>query len=66
MDDIYIFSGILQGLSRQPGDLTGIPPGAFLYESSVWTTLCKEYGNESDMIADIGVKDVRTNDGSIV
>ena len=59
MDNIYIFSGLLQTLTTQEGDLTGIPPWASLYAPDVWAIMVSEYGSEAGLIADIGVEDVR-------
>ncbi|MFA5409922.1 MAG: hypothetical protein WC343_14205 [Bacilli bacterium] len=59
MDNIYIFSGLLQNIATQEGDLTGIPPGASLYAPDVWAIMVAEYGDEAGLIADIGVEDVR-------
>ena len=66
MDNIYIFSGLLQTISTQEGDLTGIPPGAFLYAPDAWAVLVSEYGDEAGLIADLGLKDERDSNGEIV
>ena len=59
MDNIYIFSGLLQNIATQEGDLTGIPPGASLYAPDVWAVMVSEYGSEAELIADLGLEDVR-------
>ena len=59
MDNIYIFSGLIQTIVTQDGDLTGIPPGASLYAPDVWAIMIAEYGSEEELIADLGVEDVR-------
>ena len=59
MDNIYIFSGLLQTIVTQEGDLTGIPPGASLYAPDVWVVMVSEYGDEAELIADLGAEDVR-------
>ena len=59
MDNIYIFSGLLQTIVTQEGDLTGIPPGASLYAPDVWAVMVSEYGGEAGLIADLGVEDAR-------
>jgi len=59
MDNIYIFSDVLQTPTTQEGDLTGIPPGASLYAPDVWAIMIAEYGSEAELIADLGVEDVR-------
>ena len=59
MDNIYIFSGLLQNIATQEGDLTGIPPGASLYAPDVWAIMVAEYGDEAGLIADLGLEDVR-------
>ena len=59
MDNIYIFSDVLQTLTTQEGDLTGIPPGASLYAPDVWAVMVSEYGSEAELIADLGLEDVR-------
>jgi len=59
MDNIYIFSDVLQTLPTQEGDLTGIPPGASLYAPDVWAVMVSEYGDEAGLIADLGVEDAR-------
>lgn len=66
MDNIYIFSGLLQTITTQEGDLTGIPPGAFRYAPEAWAVLVSEYGGEAGLIADLGLKDVRGSNGEIV
>ena len=59
MENIYIFSGVLQLLPTHEGDLAGVPPGAALYAPDVWAVMCSEYGGEAGLIADIGVTDAR-------
>ena len=59
MDNIYIFSDLLQTIVTQEGDLTGIPPGASLYAPEVWAVMVSEYGDEAGLIADLGLEDVR-------
>ena len=59
MDNIYIFSGLIQTIVTQDGDLTGIPPGASLYAPDVWAVMVSEYGSEAELIADLGLEDVR-------
>ena len=59
MDNIYIFSGLIQTIVTQDGDLTGIPPGASLYAPDVWAIMVAEYGSEAELIADLGAEDVR-------
>jgi len=66
MDNIYIFSGMLQTLTTQEGDLTGIPPGASLYAPDVWAVMVSEYDSVAELIADLGVKDMRDSNGEIV
>lgn len=59
MGNIYIFSDLIQTLTTQEGDLTGIPPGASLYAPDVWAVMVSEYGSEAELIADLVVEDVR-------
>ena len=58
MDNIYIFSDVLQTIVTQEGDLTGIPPGASLYAPDVWAVMVSKYGDEAGLIADLVVEDV--------
>jgi len=66
MNNIYIFSGVLQSVNTQPGDITGIPPGASLYAPDIWSALVSEYGNERELIAVLGLKDMRNVDDQVV
>ncbi len=57
--DIYIYADNLVALTRSPGDLTGIPPEASLFDEAVWATMCREAGGEAALIAALGVVDRR-------
>ena len=59
-NDIYIYAGHLQTLTRGDGDKTGIPPEASLIVADdEWAVMCQEAGGEDVLIAELGVTDMR-------
>ena len=57
--DIYINAGLLQTITRQSGDLTGVPPDASLIDAAAWAIMCQVAGGEKELIAALGLRDVR-------
>jgi hypothetical protein len=53
MENIYIFSGVLQEVRAGPGDLPAIPPGSSFITPGLWEKMCVQAGGEAPLIAAI-------------
>ncbi len=65
-DDLYIWAGKVQAITRSARDVTGIPFGASLVNSETWATMCKEAGSEAKLLAALKVTDERVVKAPII
>ncbi len=65
-DDLYIWGGKVQAITRSARDVTGIPFGASLIATNQWATMCKEVGTEAKLLVALKVVDERAAKAPVV